>query len=152
MAIQQKESHLLNTPDNSLRPVIPIESHSGCLLCGNQNPLSMKLKFAADHNQAVHADFRPHEMLQGYKGIVHGGVTCALLDSAMVNCLFHQNISALTAEMKVKFIQPVNCNTQLHLCAWVEKAFAPLYFMRAELSCADAVYATAEAKFMQSTI
>lgn len=134
-----------------LTPVKPVESHNGCLLCGNQNPLSMKLKFAADSNMFVHADFKPHEMLQGYRGILHGGVICALLDSAMVNCLFHQNISAVTAEMQVKFIHPVNCGENLHLCAQIEKAFPPLYTMKAELTCSGKIYATAQAKFMQNS-
>lgn len=134
-----------------LTPVKPVESHNGCLLCGNQNPLSMKLKFAADSNMFVHADFKPHEMLQGYRGILHGGVICALLDSAMVNCLFHQNISAVTAEMQVKFIHPVNCGENLHLCAHIDKSFPPLYTMKAELTCSGKIYATAQAKFMQNS-
>lgn len=137
-------------PPQSLSPVTPADSHSGCLLCGNQNPLSMRLRFQADQKCAVHTDFKPHEMLQGYKGILHGGVICALLDSAMVNCLFNQNISALTAEMSVKFVLPVSCDMQLHLRAWVEKAFSPLYIMKAELSSAGSIYASAEAKFMKS--
>jgi acyl-coenzyme A thioesterase PaaI-like protein len=137
--------------NETLVPVIPIDSHSGCLLCGNHNPLSMKLKFAADPQLAVHADFRPHEMLQGYRGILHGGVICALLDSAMVNCLFHQNISALTAEMKTRFLQPVSCNNILHLHAWVEKKYPPLFVMKAELSCQNQICAWAEAKFMENS-
>ncbi len=140
---------LMQNPD--LKPVPLVNSHAGCLLCGNLNPLSMKLKFFSDSNLHVHADFTPHDMLQGYKGILHGGVTCALLDSAMVNCLFSQSISALTAELNVKFIQPVTCKNTLHLHAWIEKATPPLYVMKSELSCGSKIYATAEAKFMQTS-
>lgn len=136
---------------NSLKPVKAVSSHAGCLLCGAQNPLSMRLHFAADENMVIYADFTANAMLQGYQGIVHGGVICALLDSAMVHCLFNQSIEAVTGELKVKFVLPVPCNASLQLRAWVEKSFSPLYLLKAELISDDKLLASAEAKFMRTT-
>ena len=137
-------------PGGRLQPVPAAGSHAGCLLCGAKNPLSMHLQFVADDNHVVYADFQAHNMLQGYQGIIHGGVTCALLDAAMTHCLFNRSIEAVTGELKVKFIQPVPCRACLQLKAWVEKAFQPLYVLRAELRCEDSLLASAEAKFMQT--
>lgn len=139
-------------PENSLKPVKAVSSHAGCLLCGNCNPMSMHLQFVSDENMAVHADFRAHDLLQGYQGIVHGGVTCALLDSAMTHCLFNLSIEALTGEIKVKFVKPVPCRAQLQLKAWLEKSYRPLYILKAELHCDECLLASAEAKFMQAPI
>lgn len=137
-------------PYGRLQPVPAAGSHAGCLLCGAKNPLSMHLHFMADDNHVVYADFQAHDMLQGYQGIIHGGVTCALLDAAMTHCLFNRSIEAVTGELKVKFIHPVPCRARLQLKAWVEKAFQPLYILRAELRCDESLLASAEAKFMQT--
>ncbi|HOI88995.1 MAG TPA: PaaI family thioesterase [Candidatus Rifleibacterium sp.] len=137
-------------PQGRLQPVLAAGSHAGCLLCGAKNPLSMHLHFMADDNHVVYADFQAHDMLQGYHGIIHGGVTCALLDSAMTHCLFNRSIEAVTGELKVKFVRPVPCRASLQLKAWVEKAFKPLYMLKAELRCDESLLASAEAKFMQT--
>lgn len=135
---------------NNLKPVKAASSHAGCLLCGSKNPLSMHLHFAVDDQQIVHASFQAHDMLQGYQGIVHGGVICALLDAAMTHCLFSQAIEAVTGEMNVKFVLPVPCRALLGLRAWVEKACNPLYVLKAELSGDGRLLASAEAKFMRT--
>ncbi|MBI4725717.1 MBL fold metallo-hydrolase [candidate division TA06 bacterium] len=61
--------------------------HHQCLLCGDDNPWSLKLQFSAGGNGMVLAQFKAHGMLQGYLGMVHGGIVAALLDAAMTNCL-----------------------------------------------------------------
>lgn len=151
MQMKDKSCNITYTDaDSQLKPVPMVNSHAGCLLCGNQNPLSMKLRFFVDQDQVVYATFRPNVLLQGYKGVLHGGVVCALLDSAMVNCLFATGITAVTAQMSVKFTHPVHCSDEIKLRAWVEKSFAPLYNMCSELRCNDEVCATAQAKFMET--
>lgn len=151
MQMKDQSCNAMSVGSNTqLKPVPMVESHAGCLLCGNQNPLSMKLKFFADQDQVVYASFRPTDLLQGYKGVLHGGVVCALLDSAMVNCLFSIGITAVTAELAVRFTHPVHCSDEIKLRAWTEKSFGPLYNMRSELCCNNEVCATAQAKFMQT--
>ncbi len=135
---------------NDLKPVMAVSSHAGCLLCGSKNPLSMHLHFAVDAQQIVHASFQAHDMLQGYQGMLHGGVICALLDAAMTHCLFSQAIEAVTGELHVKFVLPVSCRAMLSLRAWVEKACNPLYVLKAELSGDGLLLASAEAKFMRT--
>ena len=76
------------------------DSHFGCLLCGKSNPMSMHLDFYADLTGTVYAEFITNPYLQGYKGILHGGVTCALLDSAMTHCLFNLQIEGVTGTDK----------------------------------------------------
>jgi len=110
----------------------------------------MHLHFSVDEQQVVHASFQAHDMLQGYQGMVHGGVICALLDSAMTHCLFNQAIEAVTGELKVKFVLPVPCRAALGLRAWVEKATDPLYLLKAELTGDNRLLASAEAKFMRT--
>jgi acyl-coenzyme A thioesterase PaaI-like protein len=97
-------------------------SHRYCLLCGSENPLSMRLSFRNNQDGSVTADFQSHNHLQGYNGIMHGGVISALLDSVMTNCLFRNGIEAVTGELTVKFFESVPCNARVHLSAKIEKS------------------------------
>jgi len=118
-------------------------------MCGDQNPWSLKLAFQPDEEGGVRTDFQSHTGLQGYDGILHGGVISALLDSAMTHCLFHQGIRALTGDLHVRFLLPVPCPSTVGLRAWIQSSTPPLFRLRAELSDMQQVLASAEAKFMQ---
>ena len=86
------------------------DGHANCLLCGNRNPLSLGLSFHPGDCGDINATFQAHPRLQGYQGILHGGVSSALLDAAMTHCLFHQSIEAVTGDLHVRFLKSVPCN------------------------------------------
>ncbi|MFZ5950158.1 MAG: PaaI family thioesterase [Candidatus Rifleibacteriota bacterium] len=111
--------------------------------------MSMRLKFRPDGPNAVKALFQSHLHLQGYDGIMHGGVISALLDSAMTNCLFQLGIKAVTGELSVKFHHPVPCGAGVEITAIMEKAADPLFIMAAELRTGGEKMASAHAKFMR---
>ena len=123
--------------------------HSGCLLCGNLNPRSLKLSFHVAGNGAVETQFQAHTELQGYNGVLHGGVIAALLDAAMTHCLFHQGVQAVTGDLRVRFVRAVSCNAFLDVRAWVSYSHPPLYRLRAEIVVDKQIMARAEAKFMK---
>jgi acyl-coenzyme A thioesterase PaaI-like protein len=125
--------------------------HARCFLCGNLNPRSFKLAFRKTGDGVVQAHFKAHAGLQGYDGILHGGVIAALLDAAMTHCLFHHGVPAVTGDLHVRFVQAVPCNAFLTIRAWVLSFKPPLYRLRAEIDVAGRVMAWAEAKFMQRT-
>jgi acyl-coenzyme A thioesterase PaaI-like protein len=125
-----------------------INDHDWCLLCGEKNPWSLNLSFHAD-NGGVMTKFQTRQALQGYKGIIHGGVISALLDAAMTHCLFHQGIRAVTGDLRVRFLKPVSCHGVLNLRAWILSATPPLYRLKAELSTGEQIMAWAKATFMQ---
>lgn len=118
-------------------------------MCGELNQLSLRLKFLPDEDGVVSASFQGNALLQGYDGILHGGVISSLLDSAMAHCLFHKHIEAVTGELLVKFIMPVPYDVGLTVRGWLVNATPPLYVLRAELLHAGTVMAVADAKFMQ---
>ena len=123
--------------------------HGYCLLCGEQNPWSLKMVFQANDNGDVSAKLQSHPGLQGYNGILHGGVISALLDAAMTHCLFYRGVRAFTGDLRVRFLRSIPCNAALFLKAWVMSTHPPLYCLRAEVAEAGHMAAWAEAKFMQ---
>ncbi len=126
-----------------------INDHAFCLLCGKLNPWSLRLSFIADGNGGVKTQFTATAVLQGYDGILHGGVTAALLDSAMTHCLFHQGIVALTADLHVRYIHAISCCACLEISALMLKCSPPLYRLRAEISQDGILMAWSEAKFLR---
>jgi len=121
-------------------------------MCGEKNLLSLRLKFEEESSGAVSAMFQGNSRLQGYDGIMHGGVISALLDSAMTNCLLRRNIEAVTAELRVRFLLPVPYNSCLKLRAWIVEETRVLYKLKSELTMADTVMARAEALFVQGVV
>lgn len=123
--------------------------HGQCLLCGGHGLLAPGLAFRPDGEGGVRAELQCDGRLQGYAGLLHGGVVAALLDAAMTHCLFHRDVTALTGELRVRYVRPVPCDAALVLRAWVIRARLPLYRLRAELARDGELMASAEASFMR---
>ncbi len=128
-----------------------VKSHDFCLMCGEKNPISMKLRFKKDESGKVYADFKGHFGLQGYTSIMHGGVICSLLDAAMTNCLFAHGIEAVTGELKVRFLSSIPFDATLKLVAEISKNMNPLFVLNSAIFSNDQKMAEAEAKFMRKS-
>lgn len=97
------------------------------------------------------ADVYCHDNLQGYNGIVHGGVIAAIQDALMVNYLLQHNIeNAYTAELNIRYKQQIKINQQLHFRARLEKHKLPLYVLKSEVLLNGQIMAYASGKFIQT--
>ena len=124
--------------------------HSGCIMCGNQNPFGLKLTFSTDYNDGIVGYFTPTHLLEGYSGILHGGVAAALLDSAMTNWLFVHKITALTGELNIKYLKPIPIKKEIIVKANVSKSTSPLHNLEAKLFVDNILMTRATARFMES--
>lgn len=125
-------------------------SHAGCVACGPDNPVGLKLKFIAQPDGSVRAAVFCRKEISGYDGFLHGGIAALMIDSAMTNCLFTRGIAALTAEFNLKYKAPVLIGRAAEVTARLEKDMAPLYVMKAELLQDGQVKVQAEAKFLKN--
>jgi uncharacterized protein (TIGR00369 family) len=123
--------------------------HDHCLLCGHANPDSLGLEFTRDGHGAVRGHLVPSDRLQGYTGRLHGGIVASLLDAAMTHCLFQHDVQAVTADLRVRYVEPVPCHGRLDLDAHLVTGSRRLFRLRAELSQDGQVLAWAEAKFLR---
>jgi acyl-coenzyme A thioesterase PaaI-like protein len=119
--------------------------HSACVVCGAANQLA--LHFAVEADGGVAGSATCHAGLQGYEGIVQGGVIAALLDSAMTNCLFARGIVAVTAEMTVRYSHPTTSGQTVRVRGWLARSEPPLYRVQAEVIQGGRVTARAKATF-----
>lgn len=79
-------------------------THS-CFVCGEANPLGLKLRFETD-GRIVRTRFRPRVEHIGFKNVVHGGLIATVLDEIMVwACAVQTRKFAFCAEFNVRFIK-----------------------------------------------
>jgi uncharacterized protein (TIGR00369 family) len=83
-----------------------LEDDNYCFACGEKNRHGLHLRFSFNNGTAS-AEFIPDKIHQGYKDIVHGGIISTLVDEAMVKAAIMQGISAVTAEITVRFRNPL---------------------------------------------
>ena len=126
-----------------------IYGHYNCLLCGDHNRWGLGLKFELLYDRRVHSKFKSLRMLQGYEGILHGGVQCALLDSAMVHCLFYNGVKAVTADMNIRFLQSVPCTAEIDLYGELVERKCSLFYMKSEIIFDGKLMTRATARFME---
>jgi acyl-coenzyme A thioesterase PaaI-like protein len=122
--------------------------HPSCYVCSGSNPMGLGLRYVPQPDGGVAATFLSHCMLEGYTGLLHGGVIAALLDGAMTNCLFAQGLRALTVELKVRYHGGVAIAEPVTVHARLEDVAHGLYQLRAELTQGGKVKARATGKFM----
>ena len=80
-----------------------------CFGCGGDNAGGMKLTFEQDNvNQRIVGRFVLGERYQGGGGFAHGGIIALLLDEAMGKVCWFRQVRAVTAELSVDFLKPVN--------------------------------------------
>lgn len=64
-----------------------LEDDRYCFACGLDNPDGLRIEWITSGKTAT-ATFIPDRKYQGWKGILHGGITATLLDEAMTRlCL-----------------------------------------------------------------
>jgi len=125
------------------------EAHPFCFVCSGSNPMGLALRYAPQPDGSVSAKFLGHSALEGYSGLLHGGVIAAMLDGAMTNCLFAHGIRGLTAELKVRYHESVAASEEVFLQAWLEDDAHELFQLRAKLKQRGAVKASATGKFLK---
>ena len=126
-----------------------VEAHPFCFVCSGSNPMGLALRYAPQPDGSVSANFLGHSALEGYPGLLHGGVIAALLNGAMTNCLFARGIRGLTVELNVRYHAGVVAAEESLLRAWVEDDTSGLFQLRAELRQSSTLKASASGKFMK---
>lgn len=118
------------------------------LMFGGLSPSALGMTFQLVNGMAVEACFTGSNHFQGYKGILHGGVISTLLDSAMAQCLLLQDVKAVTADLRVRFLHEIPCTSKVIVKAWITYAVSTLYELKAEARVDGQLMARAKAKFM----
>ncbi len=138
----------MTNPTQESLEITKRQAHPGCVGCGLENAHGLALEFTVRADMGVEAEFPCGQLYQGYPGFLHGGIASLLLDSAMTNCLFAHNITAVTARLIIRYILPVAIGYPAVVRAWIKEYEPPLYVLEAELVQKDQILVRASAKFI----
>lgn len=87
-----------------------------CLVCGIENKFGLQTKFYETKDDEVIAIFTPHEFLQSYPNVLHGGISATILDETIGRAImtkYGQESFGVTVELNVKYKKPVPLNQEL---------------------------------------
>jgi uncharacterized protein (TIGR00369 family) len=91
--------------------IVRLEPHPAnkCFGCGGDNEAGMKLVFEQDMaRRRIVGRFVLGPRYQGSGGMAHGGVIALLLDEAMGKLNRFHAVTAVTAELHVEYLRPVD--------------------------------------------
>ena len=89
----------------------------GCFACDPRNKQGLRLKFYADDERGdVFTRTTPEKHLQGFPGILHGGIQCALVDEVAFWTMFDKRRKiALTTKVEMEFLRPVGTKSEIEV-------------------------------------
>ncbi len=98
-----------------------------CFACGELNTLGIHLKFEKI-GEELWTRFYSAPHLQGFGGVLHGGVIAVVLDDTMSNAVARfLGRLAVTAEFSVRFKKPAPAGIYLRAVGRVEKASGKVF-------------------------
>lgn len=125
-----------------------LEDDSYCFVCGKLNPVGLKLDFSFKNNK-IFAEFTLQKIYQGYKDIVHGGIVGSILDEAMIHAVLAHSKHAITAEIAIRFKNPLQVGEKAFVEAEVIKSGNRLIEAEACIKGADSrIVAEGQGKFI----
>lgn len=107
-----------------------------CFVCGQKNPIGLKLKFIQD-GPTVRTEFTPNKLYQGWSGLVHGGIISSVLDEAMSYAALFSGVNTVTAKMQTRFKRPAQTGELLVITGRLTKKTRRLAEAKAEVSLKD---------------
>jgi acyl-coenzyme A thioesterase PaaI-like protein len=104
-----------------------------CYVCGPENPGGLRVPFFADGPHGSRALYTAHVDHAGWPGMLHGGVTFALMDEALGWAVHFQGLHGVTARADTRFRQPVPIGAKLIIRGWTLGQRRRLMTARAEI-------------------
>jgi len=121
-----------------------------CFGCGGDNAAGMKLTFEQDNvNRRIVGRFVLGERYQGGGGFGHGGIIAVLLDEAMGKVCRFREVRAVTAELTVEYLKPVDVTKEIEVEGRETEMKGRNIFMTGEIrDTAGVVLARGRARFV----
>jgi uncharacterized protein (TIGR00369 family) len=131
---------------------IKLEPNPGnvCFGCGGANDFGMKLTFEQDNaRRRIVGRFVLGSRYRGGGGMAHGGIIATLLDEAMGKVCRFRNARAVTAQMTVDYLKPIDVEKEIFVEAFEETQNGRNLFQVGEIrNAAGEVLARGNARFV----
>jgi uncharacterized protein (TIGR00369 family) len=124
------------------------ENYDRCFVCGQANPIGLKIDFSYDEEGAAYATLALDQVVEGYPGVVHGGILSTLLDEVMAKAVINSGKIAVTAKLSVSYRKALNSGQSVLIKGWITRAKSRTISTAASISDESGIYAEAEAVFV----
>lgn len=105
-----------------------------CFGCGEDNEYGLKLKLKYDGDtKTAYGEYVANQRYEGLPNIVHAGIVTALLDETMMTINKYLEVTALTGELSIRYLQPAFINETLYIRGWHVKKNKRIIENRAEI-------------------
>lgn len=122
-----------------------------CFGCGQENQHGLKLELHYDSDtKTAYGEYTATQEYEGLPNIIHGGIVTAMLDETMMTINKYLEITALTGELSVRYLQPAFINERLYIRGWHVKKNKRVIENRAEIENEmGKVVARAKGKYLE---
>ncbi|CAK1692833.1 Thioesterase domain-containing protein [Vibrio crassostreae] len=107
-----------------------------------------KAKYEALIKYEAFAKIVPTDKVEGYDGIMQGGIVTTLHDSAMLHCLFQNSINAMTVSLTSRFHHPIAIGQELEVRAQWVKSRRNIHFLESKITQNGTLCSSAQSQFM----
>ncbi|MFA0140795.1 PaaI family thioesterase [Vibrio kanaloae] len=90
----------------------------------------------------------PTDKAEGYDGMMQGGIVTTLHDSAMLHCLFQNDIKAMTVSLASRFHHPITIGQELEVRAQWVKSRRNIHFLESKVTQNGRLCSSAQSQFM----
>ena len=125
--------------------------HPHCVACSSANACGLGLRYVRTGDSSVEATFNCKADYEGYPNVVHGGIVALLVDSAMMNCLFAAGRVAMTAQLTIRYHEPVLIGHTARIRAQIRRSTGRFHLLEATIVQDDNAKVTAAGKFLTVT-
>lgn len=92
---------------------------SHCFGCGKDNPRGLHLVKRSEGGKAVMELVVDRDHC-GFPGMLHGGLSCVMLDEVMCYAILDRGMVAVTLSVQVEFLRPGRQGHTMRVEGWVE--------------------------------
>lgn len=123
--------------ENGSRQQAAVPRPARCFACGKDNAIGLKLEFTHRPDGEALAVWTPAEWHEGWPGVVHGGLLSTVLDEAMSHAVLAAGMTAMTAELRVRFRESAAPGRELTVKGWVVRKAKRLVEAEASITSPD---------------
>jgi len=123
-----------------------------CFACGELNEIGLHLKLNLESGRCW-TELEMPRRFEGWEGIIHGGILCAILDEVMAWALVEHDSWGVTARMSIDFRRPVTVGQAIRAEGWIRESRRRIQVTAGRIvdAATGAELATAEATYVAAS-
>jgi acyl-coenzyme A thioesterase PaaI-like protein len=132
--VEERGAEAKVSAQTAVQPVTRLKAKtSKCYVCGPDNPNGLHVPFVRDGERGSRTTYTARAEHGGWPGILHGGVTFALMDEALGWAVHFQGLNGVTARADTRFREPIPIGAKVVIRAWTMEPRRRIVPARAEI-------------------